>query len=73
VTPSAPKPDTTCTVCTGPLISVRDDPYDPDGNTHPSCAPVDRQRWERHLPETRLANERHLQRATGRGREAQQR
>lgn len=68
-----PKPDTTCEVCTGPLISVRDDPHDPERRTHPSCAPVDRERWELHLPETRRANERRPERAPGRDRETRQR
>jgi hypothetical protein len=70
---TAPKPDRVCRECNGPLISVADDPHDPDGTTHPSCDPVDRERWERHLPETRHANERRPERASERDREARQR
>lgn len=49
MTRPAPRPDTTCDRCTKPLISVRDDPHDPEGRTHPTCDPVNPVAWKRFL------------------------
>jgi hypothetical protein len=57
VVSDAPRPDARCRVCTKPLISVSDDPHDPDGRTHPTCDPVDPPAWKRFLGrDTRMAS-----------------
>lgn len=60
--PLAPRPDRHCDVCTKPLISVRDDPHDPGGRTHPACNPRDPAAWERFLRRDTTAERRALER-----------